>query len=231
MENTKIYPNLRLTLWGVGYLLFQMLALPTVLTVVFYLADLPLDESRLHLLYYIVNFAALVAIFWRFLVDSLQQAAKNIGAVLIPAAVCFFSCRLASRVMDIGIYYLFPDFFNVNDANIATMAQGAFPMWAFSTVVLVPIAEELVFRGALLGGFYPKHKVLGWIVSALAFCLVHMVGYIGIYSWDILLIGAVQYLPASICLAAAYHKSGNIFAPILIHAATNAIAMVSIALM
>ena len=231
MENTKIYPNLRRTLWGVGYLLFQQLALPSIITMVFYLANLPMDASRLNLLYYTINFAALVAIFWRFLVDSLQHAMQDIGNVLIPAVVYFCLSRLASNVVDVGIYFLFPDFFNVNDANIATMAQDAFPMWAFSAIVLVPIAEELLFRGTLMGGFYPKHKVLGWIVSVLAFCLVHVIGYIGAYPWDILLICFVQYLPISICLAAAYHKSGNIFAPILIHAAINALATISMAMM
>lgn len=231
MKNNMISPNRSQTWWSFGYLLFQVLVLPTLLTLIFFLLDLPLDNSRLNLLYYTVNFAALVGIFWRFLRDSLRHALENIGTVLITTAVGFLAYRFSSTLVDITICTLFPDFFNVNDANIATMAQGQLPLWAFATIVLVPPAEELIFRGALFGSFYSKHKILAWILSVLGFALVHVTGYIGQYSWDRLLICMVQYLPAGICFAAAYRKSGNIFTPILMHAAVNSIAMLSMAAM
>lgn len=231
MEKASVFPNQRLTLWAIGYLLFQMLALPTILTLVFFLANLPLDNSRLNFLYYIVNFTAMVVISWRFLEDSLRHALQDIGNVLITAVVGFFAYRFSSTLVDLGIYYLFPNFSNVNDANIAAMAQDQLPLWALATIVLVPPVEELIFRGALFGGIYRHNKILGWIVSVLGFALVHTVGYIGQYSWNTLLICTVQYLPAGICLAAAYRKSGNILAPILIHAAVNSIAILSLALL
>ena len=231
MKNKIVSPNWSQTWWGIGYLLFQMTVLPFALSLIFLLLGLPLDDSRLNLVYYAVNFVALLCIFWRFLRDSLRHALEDIGNVLIPAAVCFFIYRFSSALVDLGIYYLFPDFFNVNDANIATMAQDQLPLWALATIVLVPPAEELIFRGALFGGFFTRCKALGWIVSVLGFAVVHTVGYIGQYSWDQLLICTVQYLPAGICLAAAYRKSGNIFSPMIIHAAINAIAMLSLAMM
>ena len=231
MKNKLISPNLSQTWWGIGYLLFQMLALPTVLVLVFSLLNIFLDDTRLNLLYYTVNFATLVGIFWCFLEASLRHAIRDIGNVLITAVVGLVLYWFSYTLVDFAIYYFFPDFFNVNDANIATMAQGQLPVWAFATIVLVPPAEELIFRGALFGGFYAKHKLLAWPISVLSFAVMHTVGYIGQYSWDHLLICTVQYLPAGICLAAAYRKSGNILTPILIHAAVNTIAILSLALM
>ena len=76
-----IAPNKRLTLWGILYLLFQMLVLPTLLVLACYLLDIPLDDSKLNLLYYAVNFLVMAAIFWRFLWDSLRHAFENIGNV------------------------------------------------------------------------------------------------------------------------------------------------------
>ena len=35
----------------------------------------------------------------------------------------------------------------------------------------------------------------------------------------------IQYLPAGLCLAWTYSKADNIFAPILVHALNNAIAI------
>ena len=231
MKNITLAPNRKLAHWGVRYLLFQMLVLPYFLHLVIDALNLPLDESRLNILYYTINFAAVVGIFWRFLQASLQHAAQNISAVLIPAVVYFFVYRFADTLLNVAIYALFPDFFNVNDANIGQMAQGQLPMWAFATIVLVPPVEELLFRGALFGGLYGKNKILAWVVSVLGFALVHVMGYIGYYTWDVLLICILQYLPAGICFAFAYRQSGNILSPILIHAAANTIAMLSLATM
>lgn len=231
MKNITIAPDRRLTQWGVRYLLFQMLVLPYLLGWTIGILDLPLDESKLNLLYYTINFAVMIGIFWRLLQASLQHALQNIGTVLIPAAVGFLAYRFSTTVLDLGINALFPDFFNVNDDKIGTMAQGQLPMWAFATIVLVPPVEELIFRGALFGGFYSNHKILAWVLSVLGFALMHVISYIGYYPWDVLLICLVQYLPAGICFAAAYRASGNILAPILMHAAINSIAMLSMAAM
>ena len=227
MKTITIAPDKRLAQWGVRYLLFQLLVLPYFLDWLFLIFDLPLDSGKLNLLYYAINFAALVGIFWRFLQASLQHALQNIGTVLIPTAICFLAYRLSSTLLDLSIYALFPDFFNVNDHNISAMVREQLPMWAFGTIVLVPPAEELIFRGALFGGLYSKNKVLAWVVSVVGFCLLHIISYVNYYTWDILLICAIQYLPASICFAAAYRYSGNILSPIMIHAAINLIATVS----
>ena len=231
MEKVTLFPNKRLAMWGVRFLLFQQLVLPYLLEWLDYALDLNLDASKMNLLFYTVNFAVLVGIFWRFLQVNLQHALQNIGTVLVPAIIGFFACRFISTVLDTGIYYLFPDFFNVNDANISTMAENQLPLWAFGTIVLVPPVEELLFRGTLFGGIYNRSKVLAWIVSVLGFALMHVLGYVGYYSWDMLLICTLQYLPAGVCLAAAYRKSGNILTPIVMHAALNGLAMLSMAVM
>jgi membrane protease YdiL (CAAX protease family) len=231
MEKVTIFPDKRRTVWGILYLLFQLLVLPILLGWLNVALGLSLNESKLNLLYYTINFAVLVGIFWRFLGISLQRAVENIGVVLSAALLGFLACRFSSTVLGVFTCYFYPDFVNVNDANIATMAQGEFPMWAFATVVLVPPAEELLFRGVLFGGLCSRNKILAWVVSVLGFALVHVLGYVGVYSWDLLLICALQYLPAGICLAAAYHFSGNILAPILMHVVINAIAMLSMTVM
>jgi membrane protease YdiL (CAAX protease family) len=60
------------------------------------------------------------------------------------------------------------------------------------------------------------------------FALVHILGYIGFYPFEMLLLCFVQYLPAGICLAAAYRLSGSLLSPILIHALVNLLAMLSL---
>ena len=229
MEKVTLFPNKNRTAWGIRYLMFQLLVLPTLLYWLTDMLGLPLNESRMNLLYYTVNFAALVAIYWRFLQISLRHAAENIATVLMAAAFGFLVYQASTTALDMATAYFFPDFFNINDSVIAQMAREHFPMWAFATVVLVPPAEELLFRGALFGGLYSRNKYLAWVVSVLGFALIHVLGYVDIYSWDVLLICTLQYLPAGICLAGAYRFSGNILAPIAMHCAINVLGILSIA--
>ena len=231
MKPTTLFPNKNRTAWGFRYFLFQLLVLPLLIGWLDRALNLGLDESRLNLLYYTINFAVLVAIFWRFLEDSFRSAVENLSLVLITALVGFLAYRFSSSVLGILTYYIYPDFQSVNDQNIAEMAQGQLPMWAFATVVLVPTAEELLFRGVLFGGLYSRSKILAWVLSVVGFSLVHVIGYVGYYSWDLLLICGVQYLPAGICFAYAYHHSGNIYTPILMHTAVNALGILAMAVM
>ena len=60
------------------------------------------------------------------------------------------------------------------------------------------------------------------MVSICVFSLIHIVGFIGRYSPLELVLSFLQYVPAGLCLAWSYQRSGTVFAPILIHAMVNA---------
>ena len=66
------------------------------------------------------------------------------------------------------------------------------------------------------------------VVSTVLFSLIHINNYIGYYDPLTMLLSFVQYIPAGICLAAAYEISGSIFAPVLIHTAVNAVGMLAV---
>ena len=63
------------------------------------------------------------------------------------------------------------------------------------------------------------------LLSVFVFAAVHVVGYIGQWDTLTLVLCFVQYIPAGLCLAWSYTRSDTIFAPILIHAAINFIAI------
>ena len=54
---------------------------------------------------------------------------------------------------------------------------------------------------------------------------IHVLGFIGKYSALELVMAVLQYLPAGLSLAWAYTKSDTIFAPIVIHACINLVAI------
>ena len=55
--------------------------------------------------------------------------------------------------------------------------------------------------------------------------MIHILGYIGQYAPLELFMAFLQYLPAGMCLAWSYIRGDTLFAPILIHAAVNYIAI------
>ena len=104
------------------------------------------------------------------------------------------------------------------------MSQGNAFLMGIGTVVLVPPAEECFYRGLIFRNLYAKSPCAGYVVSILAFAMIHILGFVGIYTPLELLMALLQYLPAGVCLAWCYTKADTIFAPILLHAAINFIS-------
>ena len=190
---------------------------------------LRLSLTGLNILYFIVNFVCIVAIFHRFLWVSTKSALakplKSLQFVLMGLGVNILCSLLVSVIITPWIH---PDFSNVNDQAILAMSNTHTALFIFCTVVLVPITEELVFRGLTFGTIYKKHPRLALFVSVLIFASIHLLDYIGTADWKTLLVCFLQYLPAGFSLAWAYGVSENIMTPILIHIINNAIAMASL---
>lgn len=228
MKRNKSYSgNLssRETVGGIVYLAFQLLLLPGLLNWVNTQLERPLTTAELNFVFYLVNFIAILLIFHDYLGRTLNYAARNIAIfcqAVILGFVAYYACEWAvTTAMD----YLVPGFTNYNDSAIAEMLGSNYLLMLVGTVVLVPTAEECLFRGVIFRNLYGKSPWAGYIVSILAFAALHIIGYIGRYSALELLMAVLQYLPAGLCLAWAYTKADTIFAPIVIHAAINYISI------
>jgi len=213
--------------WGIRYLLFQLVFLGSVLTLLLNLLRLPYDGLILDTAYFIVNFGAVVWIFRSYLWQSFKHGISHWVRLLIAATVGFVVYFALTRWLDNLIYWLMPEFYNVNDAGISTYSRSHFLITFLGAVVLVPLAEETLYRGLLFGALQQKSRLLAYILSTLFFAFIHVMGYIGTYPSSVLLLCFVQYIPAGLALAGAYEYSGSILAPVLIHTAVNAIAILS----
>ena len=120
---------------------------------------------------------------------------------------------------------IYPSFSNVNDANLTGIFLNDVRLMAIGTVFLVPVVEELFFRGLIFRNLHGKNQIVAYLVSMVLFSLIHVVGYIGAYSPLHLLLCFLQYLPASFCLCWCYCQTGTIITPIIMHAVTNAMSV------
>ncbi len=213
------------TIWGFAYLIFQLLFLPAILSICFLLFPFEPTLAEANFLFYCINFAAILLIFRKFLLQNLDVAAVRPG--FVARAVLFGLARymILNTLTSILVLELAPDFINANDATIDGMVEENLLFMALGTIVLVPPVEECLFRGLIFRNLYNKSKVLAYLVSTICFAAIHLVGYLGVYTPVELLAAFLQYVPAGLCLGWAYVRGGTIFAPILIHAMINAMGI------
>lgn len=213
------------TIGGFCYLAFQILCLPLVLNWLNDRIPHPLNSAELNFVFYLVNFIAVLLIFHDYLSRALTHVFQHpilfCEAVILGFVAYYALSWLTTNVVGI----LVPGFANYNDEAISAMYRSNRLLILVGTVILVPLAEESLFRGLIFRNLYGKSPWAAYIVSILAFAMLHIIGYLGTYSALEILMAFLQYLPAGLCLAWAYIRGGTIFAPIIIHGAINYISI------
>lgn len=227
MKKLAIVPNKSETIAGYIFLAVQLLVLQPALVIVNLILPVPMSDTTLNIVYFVINFLCVAIIFHRYLIRSGKEAFSAPLRCFCNAFLAFIGYWLASIFVSSLIYGIYPDFSNANDEAIDQMVQDNFPIMALGTVLLVPITEEVLYRGLIFGKIYNRSRVLAYLVSTAAFAALHVVGYIGMYEPKLLLLSLLQYLPAGLCLGWAYARTGSIWTSISIHIAINLIAMLS----
>jgi len=213
---------------GLIYLPLQLFTLPVVLGIINSLLPYPLSDAKLNFAFFALNFICVTTIFHRYLIKSFQILLKHPKQIFISCLQGFGLYWLGSILINMLVNYIDPEFFNVNDKEIAALADESTHLMFIGTVILVPLAEETLYRGLLFGQLYRKNPVLGYIVSIVIFSALHVFGYIGSYSPLRLLLCFLQYIPAGVFLAWTYSKADTIWAPVFIHTTVNLIGMLAI---
>ena len=213
------------TLAGFVYMAFQFVFLPSILYAVNGMLVRPLQEPELNFTYYFINFIAMLVIFHDFLGRSAGQMRQHPLLMLEAVILGLVGYYALSWVVDHLICWLMPSFANRNNASILGMYSRNPYLMLLGTVVLVPPFEECLFRGLIFRSLHGKYPAAAYLISILAFALVHITGFLGVYSPLELVMAVLQYLPAGLCLAWSYVRGQTIFAPIFIHAAVNYITI------
>lgn len=213
---------------GLFWLLTSYFLLPTLISAGIPLLFPAVNTAQLNFIYYALNFVAVAVIFRRFWLRAVNTLGNQIPRFLFSTVLGFLGYWSINSALSSILSELVPEFFNVNDSSISETFSQNFPLMALGTAILVPIAEECLYRGLVFGALAEKSIVAAYLVSILAFASIHVFGYIGQYEPWMLLLCLVQYFPAGFCLAWAYRKTDNILSPILIHATVNIIGIFSL---
>lgn len=227
MPKNIVFPTRKESAFSWCYLLFCELFLVYVINFICTGMGITLSNGQLNLAYFGVNFLVVTAVFHRFLFRTGKDILEKTLRIIITAGALFAIYLLLSQLLGRLILWLMPDFANANDQTVAAVAESYYLPTLICTVFLVPVTEECLHRGAIFGGLFKVSPVAAYAVSTVIFALVHINWY-AMGDPVFLALNILQYIPAGLCLAAAYHISGSITAPILIHMAVNAIGILAL---
>lgn len=228
-KTLKNAPNKAESIFGWCYIAAEQLPIPFLLVLVFNLFGLPVSDLWMNFAFFAVNFVVVVVVFHKFLAASLRQLGRRIGHVLGNSVAGFLLYWASNVFVRLVITLCFPSFANANDAYIQTLANDDYWVIFVGSVILVPLAEETLFRGVIFGTLDKWNRPMAYILSALLFGGIHIAGYLlnGSYTLQEAAISMLQYLPAGLCLAWVYADTDTIFAPILVHTTNNLIAVMA----
>lgn len=210
--------------FGWGWLAVQMLVLPSLISSI----AAPWGSAAVNFCYHLVSLLAVTVIFHRYLKQELWNFTAGFKKVLPVIAVSLAVYYVAGEVLLCLITAIDPGFRNVNDDSVAVLRQGNLALTAVMTVALAPVSEECLFRGLIFGCARKHSRWAAYVVSAVAFGALHVMGYVGSVGAVQLLLCFAQYLPAGLVLAAAMEKTDSIVTAMCIHAIINAVSMIGI---
>lgn len=225
MKQLSISMDHRETTLGWCYLFLQFLVLPSFLQTCNALLPVRLPDAILDGIFFAINFLCTAVIFRRFLLRSFQVVLRAPFFVLRFACILLAAYFVATYMCSLLTYWLRPDFLNLNDQSIAQMTGEHYVIMSIGTVILVPLAEETLFRGLIFGGLYNKNPIAAYAVSTLAFAAIHVLPYLAVYDPGLLALSLLQYIPAGILLGLGYAATDTIWTSIFMHIAINQIGI------
>jgi membrane protease YdiL (CAAX protease family) len=192
------------------------------------LLNLRLNSAQVNLVCYAVSALFLLCMlgrYWRATLGDVAKApVRALQAVILGYAFYFFA--------DWGMGYLIALFtsnaVNPNSRAVIEEIRLDGSVMLVVAVLLAPIAEETMFRGALFGTLRTKSRALAYAVSALAFAAYHIWTYIILGNNAAMSVYLLQYIPAALALAWSYEWSGTLVAPTLLHALMNLVTTINI---
>lgn len=185
--------------------------------------DFFLPPEEFSLIYYFILLCVTVLLFWSFLRDGFDALLDN-----LPENLTGFAGGFAGAAVFTFLFRLLP--LPIQDPNDLLLPE----QYAISPkttvvilVVLMPIIEEVLFRGLLFGSIRRYSPLLAYAVTVLGYALFCVVNFVpGAEGPDFrYLLLLVEYLPMSLALTWCYDYGGSIWASVVLHMALKGAAL------
>jgi membrane protease YdiL (CAAX protease family) len=206
------------------FLLMYTVGLPLLID--WHAAEYPgvFTSLQYNMAYVGLSFTAALALGFRYLRTEFDTLLDNkllnlftlIQGYFLNTVLSYFLLLAVVMVMGENLNWV-----NPNNENIVGMSEGDVRKVLGMTVFLAPVAEEVLFRGAVFGWLREKDRAAAYIVSMTLFAVLHVWQY-ALAAQDMsVLLYALDYLPAGFVLAWCYDRTGSVWTSILMHMGIN----------
>lgn len=208
-----------------GWVFFALYigAFPALMGLVQRLAGSELPVAEANVVYYLVCAVLMFLVFWTFLrqgfdrlLDRLPENLFSFAVGLAAAVAVGFAVGLIPLPVENPNAMSYPEQFALAPAATVVIL-----------VVLMPVVEEVLFRGMLFGNIRRYSRVLAYVIAIpgyAVYCVWQFVYSYGVIDWWYLLL-AVEYLPMSAALCWCYERSQSIWSAVALHMALNGVTL------
>lgn len=182
-----------------------------------------LFPAEASLIYYLLVVTLVVLVFWSFLKNAFYILLDYLPENLFAIATGFIGAGVLHLLVMLIPLPVEDPFNSVYSEQFSYFPQAT----VLLLVVLIPIVEEVLFRGLLFGSLRKYSRPVGYAVSILAFAFFQAQQYAftpGAIDPRYLLL-MVRYLPMSAALTWCYDNGGSVWSPILLHMAISGIQL------
>ena len=215
------------TVAALVYLVFHVAIIPLLLDrLIAYWPDGKISLVDSNLVYYAIGLIFMAVFLGRFYRRCFDRLADHVGVTLLVLLASFALYYILSIAVQFGVSALLPEMSqSPNDETILAMATESYGKTLAMSVILAPLVEEPLFRGAVFGSLYKRGRVVAYVGSVLLFALLHVWQYAWTGEDSAVLLYTLLYIPASVALAYSYEKTSSIWTPVFFHMILNALSM------
>jgi len=186
----------------------------------------PFLDVQTGLVYNLAMVVLTVAVFWSFLrhaVDILLDHLPQNAFALVTGLVGAGALHLLVSVIPLPA-----------DDPFASLYSYEMEVSPLGTVVvlclLMPVVEEVLYRGLMFGSLRKKSRPLAYCVTVLVYALAQVWVYAFLPDATDLryILLFVRYLPMSLALTWCYDNGGSIFTPMVLHGVINLIRLLTL---
>jgi len=187
-------------------------------------------NAYLNLIVDLGMFLFVIGVFKETLLVQWKDFCKKIKYHLLLSFIGIFCLYGAAFIGSLLTFILGGNNLSENQALVEVLTIHHPIIMIFTTVVIAPILEEIIFRCGMFGWLYEMNKYLAHIVSGFVFGFMHIMMALftgNMFEW----IQIFTYFFTGIILSVLYEKSNNIGVPILTHMFNNLVSIIFILLL
>ena len=172
---------------------------------------------------YAVGAVYVVALLWSFLRREIDPVFDHPFLTLLEVLRCYALLWLGETLASFLFLILGVEGDAANNQLVLELLRTERGPMLAASVFLAPLVEEALFRGAIFGSLRRKNRALAYAVSALLFCLYHVLPAGFQKPGELLFI--LLYLPGALALALCYERTNSLWGSILLHAFNNGLSI------